>query len=440
MTQVRSLLARGWFRGRRGGWLGTSAVLAATLAMLVLVSALFSGMQSETEARVADVFTGDLRITPTETGVFGAGNFPDGPADAGATGAAATIRMESQAILSKRSFTSILIDGDDAPIVQRPGGDGDVSLGVLIGASFADPAVAAPYERHMVRGTLPPAWQVAEPVEDSDPIPVAISVKTLGGFLTKEERDGLSSWPPPMSEIRNLRLDLTAGVAREGDYRNDVYRHSARVVGLYETGVETLDAFTIWGPIEAARFLLGHDPDGTVANVIVVQGETERAAEVAAAEGWAMEGSGSFTQRYLGQLITALQTLSLLTASVLFTIPAFLVAHGVERVLEAQKREVAVLRALGVPGRDVRSAMGRLVLLTVSIAVFAAAAITVLVGFALHGVLPAWRGAPVPLDVTFTWQAVAGGVAVALLSCFVAFLVAVRGQKRTDLTGTLRAL
>jgi ABC-type lipoprotein release transport system permease subunit len=434
------LLARGWFRGRRGGWLGTSAVLAATLTLLVLVSALFAGMEAETESRVADIFTDDLRVTPRETGVFGPGRFDPATEAVTALGAGATARMESQMVLSRRSFESILSQGDETPVIQGPGsagGDDSVSLGVLVGADFADGDIASSYRDHLVTGRLPGVW--AGPGGAApQPIELAISVRTLGGFLTTAERDKLSSWPPPISEISPLRLDITAGVARDGDYRNDVYRNSARIVGLFDTGVDTLDSFTAWGPIEASRFLLGEDLDDDVANVILVRGNAATARAVAADNDWATESSGEFTKRYLGQLIEALQTLSVVTASVLFTIPAFLVAHGVERVLEAQRREVAVLRAVGVPGRTVRGALARLVTLTMFLAVVAAAAVVGLLGIALHGILPNWDAAPLPLDVSFSPVMVVGAVVVASASVLVAYWIAVRSQRRMDVAQALR--
>lgn len=421
------LLARGWFRGRLGGWLGTAGVLAATLALLVLVSALFTGLQSETESRVADVFTGDLRVTPRSPGVFSGGLFEDGEA-AAALIDGATPRMEAQAILSRVSLPAV-VGGGEPPTVGR-----EVSLGVLIGVDFSNPLAAQGYEKRVVVGSLPDPWSTSQ-----TQIPVAISLRTLDSFLTDEERDGLSSWPPTIAEIRDMPLEVTAGVARDGDFSNDVYRRQARVVALFDTGVDTLDSFTMWTPIEASRFLLGHGADGTEANALIVVGDTQQAEQVAEEEGWATEGPASFTKRYLGQLLEALRTLSLISAAVLFTIPAFLVAHGVERVLEAQRKEVAVLRAMGVPGATIRRAMGRLVLWTVSIALTVAAMVVVLAGMGLHAILPAWKGAPVPLDVVFTWEAVTAGVGVALLSCLFAFWFAWRGQSKQSLPTELRA-
>jgi putative ABC transport system permease protein len=184
--------------------------------------------------------------------------------------------------------------------------------------------------------------------------------------------------------------------------------------------------------------LLGEDLDDDVANVILVRGNAATARAVAADNDWATESSGEFTKRYLGQLIEALQTLSVVTASVLFTIPAFLVAHGVERVLEAQRREVAVLRAVGVPGRTVRGALARLVTLTMFLAVVAAAAVVGLLGIALHGILPNWDAAPLPLDVSFSPVMVVGAVVVASASVLVAYWIAVRSQRRMDVAQALR--
>lgn len=434
------MLSRGWFRGRRGGWLGTSSVLAATLVLLLLVTALFAGMEAETEQRVGDVFTGDLRVTPVEQGVFGPGRFQPASEAVATLGDGATVRMESQMVLSRRPFESILTQGDETVVIPTPGGSGgsdSVALGVLIGAQHQDAAVAKHFDPYLVAGRLPGAWAGPD-AEPAQTIELAVSMKTIRTFLTASERQELDAAADPMTVVRPLVLDLTAGVARDGDYRNDVYRHRARVVGLFDTGVDTLDSFTALGPIEATRFLLGHEIDQDIANVLVVDGPTGGARAVAADEGWAVEGRHDFTERYLGQLIQALQTLSVLTASVLFTIPAFLVAHGVERVLEAQRREVAVLRAVGVPGRSIRAALGRLVWLMMTIAIVAAGAIVAALGVALHGVLPQWRAAPLPLDVHFTPVMVGAALAVAIASVALAYWIAVRSQRRMNVTVALR--
>lgn len=437
------LLARGWFRGRRGGWLGTSAVLGATLTLLVLVTALFAGMEAETEQRVGDVFTGDLRITPVEPGVFGPGRFEPASEAVAAIGPGTTARMESQMVLSRRPFEAILSQGDETVVIPSPGSSGgsdSVALGVLVGADFSQRAVSRHYDPYLVAGRLPCAWEGPD-APSSSPcrfIELVISVKTVRNLLTKDERDRFDAASDKIQVVRPLSLDITAGVARDGDYNNDVYRSRGRIVGIFDTGVDTLDSFTAWGPVEASRFLLGEELDADVANVLIVDGGTARARSTADGRGWATEDPDVFTKRYLGQLIEALQTLSVLTASVLFTIPAFLVAHGVERVLEAQRREVAVLRAVGVPGRSVRGALGRLVTLMMVIALAGAAAIVALVGIALHGVLPNWDAAPLPLDVSFTPVMIIGAVAVATASVLLAYWIAVRSQRRMDVTQALR--
>lgn len=432
-----SVLARGWRGGARRWYVSTSLVLAGSITLLLVVSGLFAGMQSETEQRVSDFYTEDVRVTVSGQGAIPPGSFPDlQQATAALTrnGGDAIVHLEAQGVLSRRSFVEAV--GEDEQFdLDAPGsaGSGDrvVTLGALVGIRMDHAASRAPVERHLVAGSLPAGGS------GEGSIPVTLSLDRLDAFLTDEERAELSRWPPPLAEVQDLTFELTAAVVREG--RDDVIRRPGHLVALFDSGVDVLDAFTYVIPIEDARQLLGHEPNAPVANAILVRGgDTGGAREVAEANGWTHQDREAFTQRYLGQLMDVLRGLSVLMAAFLFLLPAFLVTHGVTRQLETHNREIAVCHAIGVRPRTVRTALSLLVVQVVAVALAAAGSLTLVLGLVLHNVLPGRRDLPLPMDFHATGGAIALSLLVTAGSVAVALWIAFRSHGRQPLAETLR--
>ena len=432
-----AVLSRGWRGGARRWYVGTSMVLAGSVTLLLLVSGLFAGMQSETESRISDFYTEDVRVTVRGEGAIPPATFPDlqqAVAALSRHGGDAIVHLEAQGVLSRRSFVEA-VGEDDQFNLDAPGsagsGDSVVTLGALVGIRMDEPASRAPVERHLVAGRLPSQGS------GEGSVPVTMSLDRLDAFLTDEERAGLSSWPPPMAEVADLTFELTAAVVREG--RDDVIRRPGHLVALFDSGVDVLDSFTYVIPIEDARQLLGHDPRAPVANAILVRGgDTGGAHAVADANGWTHQGRETFTQRYLGQLMDVLRGLSVLMAVFLFLLPAFLVTHGVTRQLETHNREIAVCHAIGVRPRTVRTALGLLVVQVVAVALAVAGLLTLVLGAVLHNVLPGRRDLPLPVDFHATGGSVALSILVTAGSVAVALWIAFRSHGRQPLAETLR--
>jgi len=436
------LLARGWLRGSRPWYRGASAALAAAIVLMVLVSGTFSGMRHETEQRVADFYTDELRVTPRGAGALPTGLLGvDGGQDAGeavgymeSKGASVSLRYESQFVLSRRGLVEAGLGEEGQFCVDAPGQAGCeeevIALGSLVGVDLSDEAGLDPIRRHLVTGRLP-----TEAEAESPTVPLAMSVDRVARFMTAEEREGVP-WPPSISDVGHLRFEVTAAVLEEGG--SDIVRRPARIVGLFDTDVQVLDAFTVVAPIEHVRELNGHGAGDPVGNVLVVHSGVGAARDAAREQGWASEGPASFTHAYLGQLIDVLQGLSLLLAGSLFLLPAFLVTHGISRQLATHQREVAVCRALGVPPATLRSSMARLAGHLVLWAVAAAAVGAALLGLLLHWALPR-ADLPLPADLHVGWLELAPPV-VALGAVGVAVWLAIRSAGHLDLGSTLRSL
>ncbi len=436
---VRSL-ARGWRRGAAKWYIGTSAVLGLSITLLLLISGLFAGMQAETQQRVADFYTDDVRITPAGLSAIPSRDFFDlnatldtvrGHEDTNGV----AVHYESQGILSRRGFLDAALTEDDQFQVGAGGreGDGDeiIALGALIGRE-AGGADTPDLMRHIVSGGLPAKG------DGKGSIPLVMSLDRLDQFLTAEERADLP-WPPPISGVKSLSFEITAAVVvGEGETR-DVIRRPAHIVGLYDSGVDVLDSFTFIAPIEDVRQLNDIAPNAPAANVLLVDSDDRAAtAQMAARNGWTAQDSVAFTDRYLGQLIDVLQVLSTLVSIFLFMLPAFLIMHGVGRQLETHNREIAVCHAIGVRRRAVRQALGSVVAQVTLVAIGLATFLTLVIGFTLHLALPGRRDLPLPMDFTTTPLAVGLALGVTILSVLAALWLAFRSQARQDLSSTLR--
>ncbi len=439
MTAVRTL-ARGWRRGALRWYIGTAFVLGLSITLLLTISGLFAGMQSETQERVADFYTSDVRVTPAGEGAIPSRNFFDlnaTKASLGKTGDL-VVHYESQAILSRRAFVDAALNEDDQFQVGAGGkeGDGDevIALGALIGIE-SNGRDRDTLRQHLVVGGLPPRGT------GQGSMPIVMSIDRFEQFLTAAERNSMGSWPPPMSKVRELSFEITAAVVIEDEAAGtrDVVRRAAHIVGLYDSGVDVLDSFTYIASIEDVRGLNDHDGDAPVANVIMVSTDNAAAVHSAASRGgWTSQSAAAFTDRYLGQLIEVLQALSLLVSIFLFMLPAFLILHGVGRQLETHNREIAVCHAIGIRPRTVRRALSSVVAQVTAVAIATAAVLTVTIGFALHWALPGRRDLPLPMDFQPTVLAVVLAVGVTVLSVAAALWLAFRSQARQELSTTLR--
>ncbi len=439
MTAVGTL-ARGWRRGALRWYIGTAVVLGLSITLLLTISGLFAGMQSETQDRVADFYTSDVRVTPAGEGAIPSRTFFDLNAtkhNLASTGDIA-VHYESQAILSRRAFIEAALNEDDQFQVGAGGreGDGDevIALGALVGIE-SEGVDRAQLRQHLVVGSLPPRGT------GQGSMPIVMSLDRFEQFLTAAERADMGIWPPPISRIRDLSFEVTAAVVVEdtSSGTRDVIRRPAHIVGLYDSGIDVLDSFTYIAAIEDVRALNDHPSNAPVANVIMVaSGDADGVHEVAARNGWTSQSAAKFTDRYLGQLIEVLQTLSLLVSIFLFMLPAFLILHGVGRQLETHNREIAVCHAIGIRPSTVRRALGSVVAQVTGVAIGFAAILTTIIAASLHWALPGRRDLPLPMDFQATPLAVTLAVGVTVLSVIAALWLAFRSQAKQELSTTLR--
>lgn len=431
------LLARSWHRAQRRWWRTSAASLALVLVAILLVSGLFAGMQQATRQRVGDFYTSDLRITQASTSVA-----PDqvwtgtGLAAAQqALGPAAHPRLEMELILSRRSLVAAYLDEHNQYEVATGGSETEATthygLGIVAGIDADDP-IRDRMAAHLVTGSLPRNTTGA--------IQLTMGKDAFWNFLSASERANLSAWPPLASELAAFRFEATSGYVDTSGLFKDLVRHNAVVVGLFDTGLDALDGLTVVADLDGARQLAA--PPFARANVFTVGGapqEVATAQEAATRQGWRVEGAAPFADRYLGQLLAAVRALSLLSTSLFLAVPAFLVWHGLQQLLDRQRREIAVCRAIGVGHQDVDGALARLAVRVVAIGLACAAVLALAMVAVLPRLFATWQPLALPLDfrldATIAWVE----VALAVLSAAVSLVLAARRSHREAVPAALRA-
>ncbi len=422
------MLSRAWLRHGRAWWAATVVTLGLVVALLIVVMALFAGTQEEVDGRVAAFFTGEVRVTPVEAGVAPTVMFPAGAlADAQeASGADLRGSLESPVVLSRRSLLEAYLEEDEQFRVDVPGagnGTGDgYGIGILIGLD--------PDDRDAWRNLAPYRTSGRWPgVGDDGVVEVMMATYRLDRFLTPAERASLPSWPPDAADLARFRFEITTAYVDPDAPFKDVIRRPARIVGLFDTGLDALDSVAVVVPIQDARTLVGRAPNSSFVNVITGPAEL---TPWAASHGHATEDAPTFSKRYVGQLIDVVQALALLSTSLLAALPAFLIWFGLSQALRRQHKEMRVARAIGVARTRIGAATGLLVS-HIALRSFLAALAVVAVTTAMVLVwLASWSGSPLPLGIRVRWTHVVAGGLVLVATSFIAWLGAGRPPRRAS--------
>lgn len=457
MTRPRTAagtLARGWLRDGRRWSLGSSLVLAATLIAMVGTSGLLDGTRHATLERVADFYTGDLRITPVSAGAIPTGWFdlnasargPGAMQELQNEGLVVSPRTEAQFVMSRQGFLVNAIgtfNSEGQFAIDTPGQSGDnethsLAIGGLIGIEDLDPA-AGRIAAHLVEGRLPTTTT-------DGTVEVAMSVARLRQFLTPAERAALHG-PPSLATMchrtatsRSTPCEITSALTTNDGLFHDLVRKPVDVVGLFDTGIDVLDTFTMVAAASQVRELLGHPANAHIANALLVEaGDTAVARAVADRHHWASEDTATFAASYVGQLIAVLAWVAFGVSALLFLLPTFLVSHGISRQLALQQRELAVCTAIGVPVSTLRVALLMQVLRITIVGAAAAALIAALMAVFLPHVLATVHGTPLPVGFVLTTITILGAIAVTVLAMAIGLVMGLRSRSRLPLTAQLRA-
>jgi hypothetical protein len=446
MDRAALLLARSWQRAWRGWWWASTASLAAILVLVVGTAGLLDGLRQETTATVADFYTGGARVTAEGSGAAPDARFPfnttadldqakAGLERAAGAGSSAIPRLETTAILSRRTLLEAYLTEQDQYGVDVPGteaGRDAYRVGLLNGLPMDEPAATGMLRPYLVTGRMPVA------ASGNGTIEILLSQRQFKGLLDPDERAALHD-PPTDADLAGLRLEVTAAHLVPGT--RDLLRARAIVVGLFSSGVETLDRATVLAPIQDVRRLVAAEPDGPAANAfVVVGGDAGAAAAEARRQGWSAESPEAFTHRYLGQLVDFLEAVALAVSALLLAVPFLLVWMGLSQQLDRSRRELAVGKAIGLPPSSVRLSLGVLAMRVVVVAVAVAAVVVTLLGLAVQAWGPERGRFPLPLGFHVPLWIPLATAALLALATVAAVWGALRRHRTMPLSSTLRAL
>ncbi len=432
------LLARGWYRDAKGWWRATSLTVAWVLALVLVVVGVFSGMEEETESRVADMFTGDVRVTPSEPAAAQAAVFTEHGVQnvtraIEAAGGTAHHYYESTYVLSRRGLENAYLEEQEGYQVETPGVETDpresYKVGLLMGVDLDDDWSRGQLREHMQAGSFPQDGQ--------ETIQLMMSLAAYERFLDDDERANLTAWPPNDAEIKAIQFEITTARIDPRSPFKDIIRKNAVVVGLYETGIDAVDRIVVIAGIDDVRML--DRAEGSVNAIHVETDDPQAIRALAADSGWGTEDSGQFARRYVGQLMDVLQALTMTITILFFVLPAFLLWYGLSQQMDRNQREIAVCRAVGVPRRMLVLGTLRLGARVVGVGLAGAAVATLVLAIILSAVLPGWRGSPVPLGFYLPWWASALAAGIAIGSLAVAVAMTARNQARRNLATELRS-
>jgi hypothetical protein len=401
-------------------------------------------MHEETERRIGDFFTGDLRLTASRPSAAPARFIDLGTnrtwkgvvADLEDRGATTEGRVESNFILSRTSFLQSLLFNDQYSIaVGGEPADDAFTAGILLG--IPPGGLGEDHLRpYLVAGGFPNAAAPGEPIQ------LLMSTESFRAALPQADRDavdhGQASLP---GKLGALRFEVTTGRVNPASSVKDLIRSPAVVVGLYASGLDVLDRVTLVAPLQDVQRLSGLAPGGNDTNVVVAYGGgAAGAASGAEAAGLKTETPAGFAERYLGQFLAVLRALAVAGSVLMLAFPVFLLWYGIVLQTQRNQRELAVCRAIGMPRTMLQGALVRLAAGVLLRAVAATAVATVLLALLLRAVLPGASWLPVPMGFAVPlWAIVAIGVAL-LLVATLAVLGNLRRVARADLAGVLRAL
>ncbi len=416
---VSGLLSRGLLRGHaRQNLVLFSAFAVSFLGLLALAMISSGGEQALTEP-LRDTITGDLRITEGGTEVTQGTLWPD-------------VRNVTDELDPPRG-TVVAPRFESNYVTVRGSQVQNWSAGLLLGMDGSLASERAGLEDHLVQGAIFEGMDATDPETGEVYAPLVVGrhvAERLGATFTD---DG----SPTFNETLTLSSGRTPG--ERGGLRFPI-AIDAVIVGVYETGLEPVDKFIAFAPIQWVRQVEGHAPGDPVANALVVHGEgTKPLANQADEQGLESTTPRDYALNYLGGMmviVLALTTLQLVLYTGLLMI---WLGYEVHRRIQGEREHIAALRAIGIPGKLMRRAYVVSVL-----AIVGAAAAVALIG----GLLLGWL-AP-PLSVTLSgvsaripWNlnlwpflVVAVGVSLAAL---VVTRQATRGLERVDIREGLQS-
>ncbi len=351
------VLVRGLFRSRWRRYATLAAAFFVGLLAFFLVISLADGTRDALVEPLAATLTGDVRVTQGSTDLAAGTRWVDHRATTAALdripGADASARFES-------SYISVRGDAFE-----------NWSAGLLIGVEPGAPAETEALAPYMVWGTPVTSLDVFHPETNRAYAPLVLGGPAFERLNLTANADG--------SPLFNQTLTLTSGrTLNEGGVPIPVTVDCV-VVGVFATGLEPLDKFTAYVPIQTARVLAGHLENDPTANAIVVRGAGEEPVRAALEDtpGTQTESANAFAFGYMGSMLVIIYAAGGATLAIFLAALLTWLSHETGVLVRVDQGVISSLRAVGVPDRAIQGSYA--VLLGAAVVVGATAAVLVAV-------------------------------------------------------------
>lgn len=409
-------LLRSQWRGRRRRQVAVGAVLAVGILFLLLSGMFLSGARQEIIRPLHDTISGDARITQGVPDLAGGLEWKDSrPVEEAVRtlpGAVAAPRWEASQVTARRDKLD------------------NWTGGLLIGIDPSIPEEQAELAKYLVWGSLIPVQSVADPATNRVYVPLLVGESAA-------KRLDLHPGPgggPNFTEI----LRLTSGRFANGASAPPIDREAV-VVGVYRTGLDVLDRFTAFAPLDQARFLVGGMPGFPTANAVVVHGATaDQVRALGLANVHIADASGVASQT-MGIVLLAVGISSALVLGVLAFVLSLLLVREVGLQVARDAPALAALRAIGVPARTAAAGYAGLAVLTVAAAAVAAVLVATLVALFAPALTVAAAGVHLQIPWRLDPLSLGLAVAAALVLAAVASLASLRRTRRATAADQLRS-
>jgi ABC-type lipoprotein release transport system permease subunit len=411
------LLLRGQLRTRRR----RQAALAAAFAVGLLAALLFASVgQGAAEAVVAptrSLMSGDARVTNGTTDIASGTTWDDArPVHAALDripGAHASMRMET---------TYVTVRGLELA---------NWSAGLLLGIDPADPAEREALDGHLVWGQGITAIGFVSPVTSRSLPPIVLGEPAATRLNLSLGADGQPLW--------GQVLTLTSGTTIEGTEPPVPRTIEMVVVGVYRSGLEPLDRFTAFIPIQTARTLVGLNENDPAANAIIVRGtDAPTVRQHLADDDLLVESANEFSFGYLGTVMTIAYAAGVLAAVLFALVLLTWLLHETSMLVTGEAPVVASLRAIGVGSGTIQNAYAALMAGTLAVGaavalVAYAAALLLSPSIVVHV-----EGFTAPVTLAASPMAVLASVLFLVVAATAGAWLAARRLRSVDLLASLR--
>lgn len=307
-----------------------AVVFAFATAALVVMLGSVNGVYASIGVELQDTLSSDWRVADGNPNGLAEGHFVEG---AGATAERLAVAVPGAEVVPRIEVPGLFLHTEEYE-------DWDASL--LVGVDPArDPAVARLDER-LVAGRL---VAVEEIWSDGTPYAEVVVGRGFLEALGMTVYDGETVRDENVMRMSAGRFSLESGAVRP------IIRWAV-VVGVVDTGFGPVDRHTVYGHVGMVRSLLRMGFDDEPANVFLVRAPEDAPVPAAAAkEGLSATSARGFRDTYLAAVFDPVTAFTTVVSAVVLILAGGWAAHVAAAALLADRRRVAVLRALGVPGK-----------------------------------------------------------------------------------------